>query len=58
MVWSIDYIKDPSEEVQLAAVKNWGPSIQFIKDPSEEMKLEAVKNNGWSIDISKIHLKQ
>jgi hypothetical protein len=44
-------IKNPSEEIQLAAVKQnvyvW--AIQFIKNPSEEVQLAAVKQNGYAI---------
>jgi len=45
----IQYIKNPSEAVQSAAVNTYGCSIIFIKNPSEKIKLEAVNNNGYSI---------
>jgi hypothetical protein len=39
----IQFIENPSEEVQLAAVKENGYSIQFIENPSERVQLAAVK---------------
>jgi DNA-dependent RNA polymerase auxiliary subunit epsilon len=45
----IQFIDNPSEEVQLAAVKENGYSIKFIDNPSEEVQLAAVKENGYSI---------
>jgi hypothetical protein len=42
---SIQYIENPSERVQLAAVKKLGNSIRFIENPSEEVQLAAVKKN-------------
>ena len=47
--WAIQYIKDPTPEIQLEAVKRDGLAIQFIKNPTVEMQLKAVKQNGWSI---------
>ncbi|CAI3959032.1 unnamed protein product, partial [Commensalibacter papalotli (ex Botero et al. 2024)] len=41
--YSIQYIHNPSEAVQLEAVKNDGYSIQYIHNPSEAVQIEAVK---------------
>ncbi len=46
---SIVLIKNPSEEMKLAAVKNDVENIKYIKNPSEEMKLAAVKQDGYAI---------
>jgi len=56
--YAIDYIKDPSEVVQLAAVKRNGDAIAYIikilgHDPSEAVQLAAVKRNGYVIDYIK-----
>ena len=32
--WSIQYIANPSKEVQLAAVRNYGVAIHYIANPS------------------------
>jgi len=48
-----EFIEDPPEFLQLAAVKQNGHTIQYIKNPSEEMKLAAVKQNGWAIAFIK-----
>jgi hypothetical protein len=45
----IQFIDNPSEEVQLAAVKKLGSSIQYIQNPSERVQLAAVKDNPSSI---------
>ncbi|CAI3948660.1 unnamed protein product, partial [Commensalibacter papalotli (ex Botero et al. 2024)] len=36
--YSIQYIHNPSEAVQLEAVKKIGDSIQYIHNPSEAIK--------------------
>jgi len=36
---AIQFIKNPSEEVQLVAVNQNGNAIQYIKDPSKEVQL-------------------
>ena len=41
--------REPSEEEQLAGVKESGLSIKFINNPSEEVQLAAVKQNGHAI---------
>jgi hypothetical protein len=48
----IQFIDNPSEEVQLSAVKENGYSIQFIENPSQEVQLAAVKK--WSASIQYI----
>ena len=45
----IQFIDNPSEEVQLAAVKMFGSSIKHIQNPSERVQLAAVKKFGNSI---------
>lgn len=47
----IDYIKNPSEEVQLEAVKQYPCSLYYIKHkhPSEKVKLELIKKYGKAI---------
>ena len=40
---------NPSEEEQLAAVKQAGYAIQYIKNPSEAVQLAAVNRDGWAI---------
>ena len=45
--------ENPSEQVQLEAVKQNGWNIEFIKNPSEEMQLIAVRSNGMVIQYIK-----
>ena len=40
MRYAINFIDNPSEEVQLAAVSNYGTAIEFIDIPSEKVKLQ------------------
>ena len=40
---------NPSEQVQLEAVKQKGWAIKYIKNPSEQVQMEAVKQDGWAI---------
>ena len=47
---TIKYIKNPSEQLQISAVRNNGHLIEFIKNPSKEVQLASVKNNGYSIE--------
>ena len=47
----IQFIDNPSEEVQLAAVKKFGSSIKHIQNPSEKVQLAAVKQNPYSIEF-------
>jgi hypothetical protein len=42
--------ENPSEKVQLEAVKNSSINIQFIKNPTEKVQLEAVRKNGHVIE--------
>ena len=62
---AIQYIKNPSEEVQqlhtkmpteaeqLAAVKKDGYAIKYIKNPSEQVQLAAVSQEAYAIDYIK-----
>ena len=52
--WVIEFIKNPSEQVQLEAVNhNKGYNIKYIKNPSED-----IKTNGCDIlNILKTHLR-
>jgi len=45
--------QNPTPEIYLAAVQNYGEAIEFIKDPTPEMKMAAVKNNGRAIRFIK-----
>ena len=49
----IQFIRNPSEQVQLAAVRQWGYAIEFIKNPTINIQLEAVKENGYAIQFIK-----
>ena len=40
---NIEYIKNPSEEVQLQAVTKEGDNIKFIENPTDEVITEAIK---------------
>ena len=41
--WAIQYVKEPTEELQIMAVKKDYDSIKYIKEPSETVQVEAVK---------------
>jgi hypothetical protein len=47
--YAIQYIKNPSEKVQLAAIQKDGMVIQYIENPSEAVQLAAVQQNGYAI---------
>lgn len=47
--FAIQSIENPSEKLQLAAVRENGLSIKYIKNPSEKVQLAAVKRNGLLI---------
>ena len=49
----LQYIENPTKEMQLKAVKNNGATIRYIKNPTKEMQLEAVKSNGLAIGYIK-----
>jgi len=49
----INFIKAPSERVQLAAVSQNGYAIQWIQNPSEQVQLEAVKQSAYAIQYIK-----
>jgi hypothetical protein len=40
-LWAIVYIKNPSEQVQMAAVKQDGQAIEHIKNPSPQVQMAA-----------------
>jgi hypothetical protein len=44
----IKFIDNPSEEVQLAAVKKLGSSIQYIQNPSEKV-IQLARSKGANI---------
>jgi hypothetical protein len=46
---AIRFIENPSEEIQLAAIKENGLAIRYIQNPSEEVQLVAVKKYGTTI---------
>ena len=46
---AIGNIRNPSEQVKLAAVMEEGHAIQYIADPSEAVQLAAVLQNGYVI---------
>lgn len=47
---NIKYINNPSEKVQLAAIKDpYSIYMYYIKNPSEEVKLAVVKQDGYTI---------
>ena len=45
----IGFIDNPSQEVQLAAVKEDPWSVKYIQNPSQTVQLAAVKKNPFSI---------
>lgn len=45
----IAFIDNPSEAVQLQAVRRRGLSIQFLNNPSEEVQIEAIKETFMAI---------
>ena len=47
--FSINYIKNPSEFLQLIAVQENGFAIKNIENPSENIQLAAVEENPWAI---------
>jgi hypothetical protein len=47
--YAIQYIENPSEKVQLEALKKSYYVLKFIKNPSEQVQLEAVKKNAYAI---------
>ena len=51
--WAIEFVKNPSESLQLAAVKLQGNTLQFFTNSSEKVKNTAIKTNGWAIKYIK-----
>jgi hypothetical protein len=49
----IQFIQNPSEKVQLAAVKKNPWAIEYIQNPSQEVQLAAVEKNSLSIRFIK-----
>jgi len=49
--WSVQFIKNPSEEMQLLAVKQYAYSIRYIKNPSEELQKLAIKQSKYDIKV-------
>ena len=45
----IEYVKEPTEEVQLVAVCKNGYLIEHINNPSEDIQFSAVNQNGKAI---------
>ncbi|MCK9369644.1 hypothetical protein M0R04_07030 [Candidatus Dojkabacteria bacterium] len=50
---TIQYIKNPKETLQIAAVRGDGNAIRHIKNPTKSTQIEAVRNNPAAI----IHIK-
>jgi len=48
---AIQYVENPSEAVQLAAVKEYPNAIRRIKNPTEAVQIAAVRANGDLIQI-------
>ena len=46
--YAIRHIKNPSMEVQLAAIRQNGDAIRSIKNPSEEIKLIAALSKDYN----------
>ena len=51
--FAIQYINNPSEKVQLAAVNQNGYAIKYINNPSEKVQLAAVNKNAYAIKFIK-----
>ena len=55
--FNIQYIKNPSEKIQLEAVRQFGDNIQYniqyIENPTEKVQLKAVKQDSFSIQYIK-----
>ena len=49
----IQFVKEPSEELQRLAVQQNGYAIKYIKEPSEEVQRLAVQQNGNAIEYIK-----
>jgi hypothetical protein len=47
--YNIQYIKNPSLEMQLLAVRKEGKVIRFIQDPVYEVQYAAIEDNPWSL---------
>jgi hypothetical protein len=47
------FVKNPSEQVQLAAVNRDSDAIAYIKNPSEQVQIAAVNRDGYAIQYIK-----
>lgn len=45
----IQYINNPSEELQFIAVREEGYALEYIDNPSEMIQIEAIKENPYAI---------
>ena len=54
--YALQWIYNPSEEVQLVAVKQNGLSIQWIKNPSEDVQIVALEK-AWNNRFYKTYIK-
>lgn len=52
-ILNISYVKNPSLNVQLAAVNSRGWSIRYIDNPCDQVKIAAIKNSPRSIEAIK-----
>ena len=57
-VYNIQYIKNPSVELELESVKQDYWMIKYISQPSEQVQLEVVKRNGYVIQYIKNPLEK
>lgn len=51
---NIQYIKNPSEEVCLAAVKTNGYALKYVQNQTDKVCIEAIKNYCFATDFVKI----
>jgi len=47
--FKLEYILNPSETIQLYAVRERGHALRYIKNPSEAVQLAAISNFSYSI---------
>lgn len=50
---AIQYMTNPSNEVCLSALSQWGLTLQYIKNQTEELCIEAVTQNGLALQFCK-----
>lgn len=53
--WCIKYIKNPTNEMRLAAIEYsiGGAGIKYVDNPTDKEKLFAIKRNGWALTYIK-----